>query len=152
MKKFKKGDLVTVFGVWTENAGDKDKFTGQEKYQTFYYRPCVVTSWGKKQGTLIDAVTKKPIKVQVYEDYANHIFAGHDPDVGMAWCQEQANLQVASLRRFADRFESGTQYPWVPDQVRKLRKAADEIEAGEWQLVNYQDAMGGHRRQRGWSP
>jgi hypothetical protein len=136
--KFKKGDEVTVFEKWSTNDGRSYR-NGERREQIYTYRFCIVTSWGKRQGTLIDAKTHEPIRVQVYEKYADHIFRGHGREIGLRYIEQEVVEEIASHRRLADIWEKD-QYTGGEERIKEWRQAANEIEAGNWRLISWEEA------------
>ena len=70
-KRFKKGDKVTMVKRWSSPSG-----------RFINVRRCVVTSWGKVQGTLVDHETGDNRKIRMYTNMGldlESLIGGHDP-------------------------------------------------------------------------
>jgi hypothetical protein len=67
MAQFKKGDLVTKIGSW-------------DRFGTVNVTHYIVSSWGKKRGTLVRVADKSNAKFRVYTGHSS-VVKGHRSDL-----------------------------------------------------------------------
>jgi hypothetical protein len=96
--KIKKGDTVTVVGVYSR--GDRGRRT-EPHAGMIYTRPCVVESWGKVQATLRDAASGEMVRYHVCTERAGLSVATTAEEVAALVEKRQAEIDAGRARSIA---------------------------------------------------